>query len=196
MKNIITQEGKNNIDAFCKANNIENYTINGDGSIDVSGDIYFMTNYTKIPIKFNVINGRFHMECNHLTTLENAPSKVIGDFVIMDNKLSSLEGCPGYVEGDFNCQVNRLTSLKGGPGYVGGSYICGHNYLTSLEYLPSGLKGEMYFEENNFSNNTLNINEEENDVLVKYIKYYDVFDPEFNLDNLIVLIEEIKDGLL
>ena len=55
---------------ICKKYNIENYTINPDGSIDVNGNVS-LSEYEikKIPIKFNKVNGYFScLECG-LTTL-------------------------------------------------------------------------------------------------------------------------------
>ena len=92
------------IEELCIKWNIENYTINDDGSIDVDGDIDIsedrFTNISiDVPLKFN---------------------KVTGDFVCRSNYLTTLEGSPKSVGGGFYCNDNELTSLKGSPEYIGG----------------------------------------------------------------------------
>ena len=107
---------------ICKKYNIENYTINPDGSIDVNGNVS-LSEYEikKIPIKFNKVNGYFScLECD-LTTLENSPKWIKDSFFCIGNSLTSLEGCPisdmHYYFGDdpleslngFNGDYNRLS---------------------------------------------------------------------------------------
>ena len=75
---------------ICKQYEIENYTINDDGSIDVNGDVYL--NYkklTELPLTFNKVSGSF--DCDY-------------------NKLTTLKGCPRWVGGSFSCQYNQLTN--------------------------------------------------------------------------------------
>ena len=91
---------------ICKKYYIRNYKINPDGSIDVNGnvDLSYM-GLTKIPLKFNKVNGWF--DCSY-------------------NKLTSLEGCPKEVEWSFYCygckrnftgkEVKALCKVKGNIG--------------------------------------------------------------------------------
>ena len=73
---------------ICKKYYIRNYTINPDGSIDVSGDVELgALNLDKIPLKFNIVSGYFN---------------------ISNNNLSSLEGCPKYVGNSFHCSYNKI----------------------------------------------------------------------------------------
>ena len=103
---------------ICKKYNIENYTINSDGSIDVDGGVYLsQKTLTKVPLNFN---------------------KVSGNFLISDNKLTSLKGCPKEVTGDFSCSRNKITNLVGGPKIIGGGYFANSNpLLNSLEGSPT-----------------------------------------------------------
>ena len=103
---------------ICKKYNIENYTINSDGSIDVDGGVYLsQKTLTEIPLNFN---------------------KVGGDFLIGENRLTSLRGCPKEVGGDFSCSRNKITNLIGGPKIVGGEYFANRNsLLNSLEGSPT-----------------------------------------------------------
>ena len=103
---------------ICKKYGIENYTINPDGSIDVSGNVYLdFLNLEKLPLKFNYVSG---------------------DFSIYNNCITSLEGCPKEVGGSFDCAKNQITSLKYSPIKVG-TYI--NLYMNPLESLE-GYNGE------------------------------------------------------
>src|SRR5574343_1878259 len=93
MKYLRLFESFEDIDKICKQYNISNYTINPDGSsIDVNDCVDLnQENLTKLPLKFNKVNGWF--DCD-------------------DNKLTSLEGSPIEVNGDFYCNYNNLTSFE------------------------------------------------------------------------------------
>ncbi len=68
---------------LCYKYNIKNYSINSDGSIDVSGDVCLShKNLTRIPIKFNKVSGYFDCSYNFITSLEGCPRKVAGNFFL------------------------------------------------------------------------------------------------------------------
>ena len=111
------------ISLICEKYNIENYTINDDGSIDVNGSVslsYY--DLTELPLIFN---------------------RVIGDFNCNNNNLTSLKGCPRWVGGWFSCEVNQLTSLEFSPDYVGGDFYCKYNKLTD-NYSETEIGGYFY----------------------------------------------------
>ena len=86
---------------ICNEYDIDNYTINPDGSIDVDDNVNL--NYrdlTKIPIKFNKVSGNFDCFRNQLTSLEGCPKEVGGYFSCSNNKLSTLDG--------YNGDLNKL----------------------------------------------------------------------------------------
>lgn len=64
----------------------------------------------KIPFNINICFGSFSVIRNDLTTLENCPRKIYGDFHCGWNKLTSLENGPSYVDGDYYCYDNLLES--------------------------------------------------------------------------------------
>jgi hypothetical protein len=111
------------ISLICKKYNIKNYTINGDGSIDVVGNVNLWNKgLTELPLIFN---------------------RVTGDFDCGNNRLTSLKGCPRWIEGDFWCSNNRLTSLEFSPDYVGDGFYCGWNRLTD-NYCDTEIGGRFY----------------------------------------------------
>lgn len=110
----------NNIDIektiheICKSFEIENYTINSDGSIDVNGGVHlFNRNLTTIPIKFNKVSGSFDCSWNNLISLENSPIEVGGDFICDFNRLKSLVGSPIKINGYLSCIGYKLETLDG-----------------------------------------------------------------------------------
>ena len=58
------------ISLICKQYNIENYTVNDDGSIDVNGDVFLDNKgLTELPLSFNKVTGYFSCSNNKLTSL-------------------------------------------------------------------------------------------------------------------------------
>lgn len=113
---------------ICKEYDIENYTINKDGTVDVDGNVYLShKKLTRLPIKFGKVTGSFH--CDY-------------------NQLVSLDGSPKEVGGSFYCNNNQLTSLEGSPRIVGGSFMSSHNKLITLEGAPKIVSDGFYFSSN------------------------------------------------
>jgi hypothetical protein len=111
------------ISLICKQYGIENYTINGDGSIDVDGGVYLLNKgLVELPLVFNKVTGYFDCDGNDLT---------------------SLKGCPRWVGGYFDCNNNKLTSLEFSPDYVGGYFSCSSNNLTD-NYCETEIGGNFY----------------------------------------------------
>ena len=138
-----------NIESICQEYDIQNYTINSDGTVDVDGIVDLSRrNLSKLPLKFGRVTGIFYCENNQLTTLEGCPVEVGGNFACSHNQLTSLLGCPREVGGYFDCGNNQLTSLEGCPNEVVGSFDCCLNQLTTLEGCPKVVGGEFYCYDN------------------------------------------------
>jgi hypothetical protein len=123
-----------------------NITKNPDGTYDVKGNVNMLKmGLTKIPIKFNKVDGNFWCYSNkNLTSLEGAPKEVNGEFNCGHNYLTSLKGVPKEVGGLFYCSSNKLTSLEGAPKKVNGDFYCSENNLTSLKGAPEKVNGDFY----------------------------------------------------
>jgi hypothetical protein len=118
------------IDIICKKYDIENYTINPDGTVDVDGDVNLSRmNLKFIPLKFGRVSGNFWCVRNELTTLDGAPKEVGGDFSCSSNKLTTLDGAPKVVGVSFACSYNQLTTIEGAPKEVGVGFYCSYNPL-------------------------------------------------------------------
>ena len=112
MKYLRLFEGFVDIDALCKEYDIENYTINSDGSIDVDGDVNLIDmNLDKLPLRFNRIGGSFDCSVNHLTSLIGAPKEIGGSFDCRYNQLTTLEGAPREIGDYFHYYGNPLPQL-------------------------------------------------------------------------------------
>ena len=113
----------NSIHDICKKYKITNYTINGDGSIDVDGSVK-LSEYklTEFPLIFNKVTGYFYCDYSNLT---------------------SLKGCPRWVGSTFSCENNDLTSLEFSPDYVGSNFWCRFNKLTD-NYCDTEIVGGFY----------------------------------------------------
>jgi hypothetical protein len=130
------------IKKICKKYNIENYTINEYGSIDIDDNVnLYDKGLTELPLKFGKVSGYFDCSNNKLKSLSGAPREVSGDFFCHFNNLMSLEGAPEKVGGDFYCYDNQLLSLEGSPNKVGGVFLCRGNLLTDLEGGPEKVGG-------------------------------------------------------
>jgi hypothetical protein len=143
------KESKEDIDSICKKYNIQNYTINEDGSVDVDGSVNL--NYvglTELPLKFRKVSGSFYCNNNKLTSLEGAPHEVGGSFYCSNNQLTSLEGAPNKVGRSFSCHNNQLKSLERSPIRIGRGFDCSDNRLTSLEGSPEKVGGSFYCHNN------------------------------------------------
>jgi len=132
-----------NLKFLCEKYQIENYTINNDGSIDVNGDVDIsFKDLERIPINFRNVTGEFHCDNNKLTTLEGSPIHVGKGFNCSSdnktsNRLKNLIGAPEYVGGDFDCAYSGIKSLVGSPKYVGGVFYCDSNELSNFEGLEN-----------------------------------------------------------
>lgn len=175
---MITQKEINDIHKLCLVYNINRYTINDDGTIDVDYHVDLSNNgLTELPLRFNKVDGNFWCAANILTTLKGAPS---------------------YVSGSFNCNNNRLSSLEGGPTYVGGYFTCVQNNLTSIQYAPKDFYSFSFSETPIFIGLYKKLGRLTLDgmkILIKYQNEYDVWNPEFNEKNFDDLVDDIKDGL-
>jgi len=145
MKHLKLFESFEDIDSICKKYNIENYTINADGTVDVNGDVYLSSEaLTKLPLKFGKVTGYFNCNNNQLITLEGGPRSVGEYFDCSYNQLITLEGGPRSVGEYFNCNNNKLITLEGGSREVGGYFNCNNNKLITLEGGPREVGGNFY----------------------------------------------------
>jgi hypothetical protein len=215
----MTQQEKQCIINLCKKYRIgvKRYTINYDGTVDVIGNVKLNNKALKqLPFKFGKVIGDFNCFENELTSLEGCPTHVYGDFYCGDNKLTSLEYSPVFVDGYYNCNNNCLTSLKGctdevfffncysnqlkslehAPSRVT-YFLCCDNKLTSIEHAPNILNDGWFdcYDNHQLPIEFQGLSMDEKKIFINYQKYFDIWTPSFVYDNMIVLIDEIKDGL-
>ena len=135
-------KSKNEIQQWLKNNNISDYTINEDLTVDVYETVDLRSrNLTEIPIQFGIVKKDFNCYINKLESLKGCPVDVGGNFLCSGNRLTSLEHSPQSINGHFACGDNKLTNLKDGPKYVAENYVCEKNPLDNFEYLPLKVGG-------------------------------------------------------
>ncbi len=114
------------IEAWCEEMDIEEYTINSQGEIDVGRSVTLDgKSIVELPYKFGIVRGYFSLDgCKKLISLKNCPNYITRMFDV-DNcsALESLEGCPKEVGKDFYCrgckreftkeEVQSLCKVKG-----------------------------------------------------------------------------------
>ena len=132
-------QSESEIEEICKEYDIENWTLNSDGLVDVDGDVNLGGCGLKIPLKFGKITGSFC--CDPSAAAFPAKSW------ITSNQLTSLEGSPHTVGDSFNCNGNELTSLEFAPKSVGGDFHCRWNNIRSFEVLVN-IGGDFYCNRN------------------------------------------------
>lgn len=130
---------KQKIHDICRVYNINNYTINSDGSIDVDGNVDLtVSSLTELPLTFNYVSGYFICSNNYLTSLKGSPRIISHYFSCTNNNITSLIEGPDRVGGFYYCNNNNLESLIGSPK-TNERFECFGNHLKSLD----GYKGEL-----------------------------------------------------
>lgn len=163
---------KAEIEGICEMYNINDYQINDDGTVDVNGNVYLAhQKLNKLPLKFGIIFGRFDCSYNLLENLEGCPNEVYSELNASHNNLNTLFYFPKAVYQDILLDFNKLPKI----------------YLTAIgkDLIVYGTD-ELDYEDSDYSKLA---------TLLLYQSYYEVWLPEFNLENFKGLIEDIHDGL-
>ena len=91
---------------ICTAYNIRNYSINGDGNVDVDGNVnLFRRNLTELPVQFGTVTGHFNCVDNALTSLDGSPKNVLRNFDCSHNLITSLVEKPVKLTTLFQCKL-------------------------------------------------------------------------------------------
>jgi hypothetical protein len=142
-----------------------------DGDITFDGKELFLFNKMKsssstirFPIDIYKVNGSLKISRQGLTTLQNMPNIITGDFDCSGNPLQDLTGMPieiggninisstkiknltniqKDVKGNFDCSKNQLENLNGCPTYIRGNFNCSSNLLDTLSGSPLQVFGDM-----------------------------------------------------
>ena len=116
-------ESFEDIKEICRKYSITNYTINQDGSIDVNEYVDLCSKkLTKLPLKFNKVNGCVYYHANRLKSLEGSPVEINGNFYCSNNELTSFEYAPKIIRGSFDCDCNNIKTFEYFPSYVKGNF--------------------------------------------------------------------------
>lgn len=208
---------------FLSENNITEYKILEDMSVDVFQDVVINSTFMKIlPVTFNHIHGNFTCTGHVLLkTFQNYPRIIEGNLNCSNNRHNTFRFSPQIIKGNLNCDNNRIRTFKRFPEHVGGSVSCNYNELHYFEFSPQFINGDFYFARNKFKsldyfpkkvngklyysdkdsldfyNQILNtLNDQQKIIVLKYHSYFDVWNPGLNIYGFKDLLLEIKEGLL
>ncbi len=181
--------GVNEIHDICDHYCIKKYTINGDGSIDVDGDVNLnRCGLTEIPLDFNKVSGLFYCGNNMITSLKGSPREVGKYFYCGGNNLTSLEYCPSIIREILYCNDNPLIFLNKAQIEVGTGFVCTDTKLPEI-------LNELFDNRNDDRDYFAYDYQKTIRIFLKYHNYYDVWTDVFHVDNYHALMAEIKDGL-
>ena len=160
MKYLKLYENFDYIKLICRKYELDRYTINQDGSVDVNADVKLTHKLEyKIQLKFG---------------------KVLGFFDCGNNLLTSLKGCPVEVGGYFRCSQNKkLTTLIDGPKKVGDAYFATNCNLMDFYGFPEKHEGLTYF-----------INNPVSEILDLIFDEGSIFDKDGNLAKFVGYLNE------
>ena len=84
------------------------WKLNSDGRVDVIGSFSCrsMALSSFYGVKFGLVTESFDCSFNNLTSLDGAPTEIIGAFYCNNNELTNLVGGPQNVHIDYHCQEN------------------------------------------------------------------------------------------
>lgn len=194
------------IDSWLQQNQIKNYIINHDLTVNVFTDVLLLNEIKNIPVQFGVVHGSFICCRIGLTSLKGCPQKVLGTFDCSYNPLKSLKygpnevkksyncdncqltsftGCPVKIEGDFYCYNNKIKSFKNSPEYIKGSFRVHNNKCNSFKYFPAQVRGFI----------TLNGNYLNKDMLIDFNSVFldeIITDFSINKEGFILALNEAK----
>lgn len=144
----------NQIESLMKELDINKYTVDKDGFVNVDEDVILKKSITikkarKIPIKFGVINGNFDCSFCLLITLEGVAHTINGDFNCSYNNLKNLSHSPKIVTGDYLCHSNKGLSLSGVTEEIGKDFDASNCELSSTKNAPKFINGSAIFADNN-----------------------------------------------
>ena len=109
-----------------------------DGKVVVFGSIMIPYQYDSLEVKIDEVYGN--------VVIDNYDNHIQGN-------LTTLENFPTIIHGDFKCKWQpNLLSLKGGPKQVDGDFICVASGLTSLDYLPEKIGRNLVVYSNKIEN--------------------------------------------
>lgn len=182
-------------------------------------DNNFLTSLKYSP---NYVGGTFDCSNNKLSNLNFCPEIVGRDLFCKMNRLKSLKGSPKEFFGRFNCSNNQLTDFSGISDRFKGEIYANCNYLKNLKGFKH-FDGIIFIDP---SASSINTGEERHEhmkielrqvskfgytfmpqqildtqhleLIVKFQRYYEIWTDhdELNLDYFMILVDDIKDGLL
>lgn len=113
---------------------------NENGKLVIYGDVLIPYMLEELEYKIDEVHGNISTDNvvdqfinGNLKSLKNFPDIVYGDCIVrMNSGLTTLENSPKRINGDFNCSNCGLTNVKGMPKYIAGNFIAYNNNISDL----------------------------------------------------------------
>jgi len=134
---------------FTNDNNIDEYTVNSDNSINIVGNLVYDMNISgELPIQINSISGYF--DCINCVSFKNFPN-IVNSLILENLETRNLVGLPKTITEKLRIKTNKKISLKGLPNKIKNLELVGD--FVDFEYLAKIDKiDELYCEFLNFEN--------------------------------------------
>lgn len=120
---------------FTSENNIDEYIVNDDNSIDIVGNLVYDMNISgELPIQINSISGYF--DCVNCVSFKNFP-KIVNTLILENLQTRNLVGLPKTINELLQIKTNQKISLKGLPIDLENLELVGNfvdfEYLSKIE---------------------------------------------------------------
>lgn len=134
----------------------QGYFSESDVGIDATSDFKLTARKTvsvaqvrdgKVPVPFAEVKQGFWINSRELSSFENCPREVGGEFSAVNTKITSLEHSPSFIGGDFQISSNKkLKTLAGGPRHVGGNYDTSECPLENTDGIAERIGGSFFID--------------------------------------------------
>lgn len=136
-----------NIEEVLNKYNIKNYTINKDGSVNLTSDVsFFNKDIDKIPFNIKSSTGIIDFSYNNLTSLEGCP-EVAHSIFFSRNKIKEID-CVPMESKLLSLSNNEIEELNFPEGFNSGEIILRHNKIYDLKGIPSSFNGKIFLQYN------------------------------------------------
>lgn len=136
-----------NIEEVLNKYDVKNYTINKDGSVNLTGDVsFFNKGIDKIPFEIKSTTGIIDFSYNNLTSLEGCP-EVAHSIFFARNKIKEID-CVPMESKLLSLSNNEIENLNFPEGFNSGEIVLRHNNIYDLKGMPSSFNGKIFLQYN------------------------------------------------
>lgn len=133
------------ISSWLQHHNITEFTINQDNTVDVPGDVHFLSpRFKKLPFQFRHIGGDLAISNGMLQSSWGFPKQLDGSLHWSGlESAADLSHLPVHVKGDAIFDWCKTTFEKSSMRIVDGSFVVLHALLTTFKGFPTHIGGTL-----------------------------------------------------